>query len=112
MAKTDKNKLKKAIENQKENRNQSVKFEKKYKLITTKNGKIRDVLFLFGQWVGHRLSNIMKDPQGQNYVFNYVLNPKNNFPTDFKKAVFDVAKRLEADDEFISMKEEDDDIPY
>jgi hypothetical protein len=111
MAKTDKVKLRQAIKNQKESRNTSISFDNKYRLIRSKNGKIRDILFLFGSWVGHRLSDIMQDPQGQNYIFNYILNPENNFPTDFKRAVFDIAKSLEAEDDHISSKEEND-IPY
>lgn len=112
MTKTDKNKLRQAIKSQKESRSAKANFDDKYKIINAKNGKIRDVLFLFGSWVGHKVSDIMSDPQGQNYIFNYVLNPENNFPTKFKKAVFEVAKGLEAEDAYVSDKKEDDDIPY
>jgi len=108
----NKSKLREAIKDQKESRSASASFDDKYKIIKANNGKVRDVLFLFGSWVGHKVSDIMSDPQGQNYIFNYVLNPENNFPSDFKKVVFDVAKKLEAEDDYISMREEDDDIPY
>ena len=112
MTKVDKIKLRQAIKSQKETRKASAGFESKYKLISSKNGKVRDILFLFGSWVGHRLSDIMQDPQGQNYIFNYILNSDNNFPKDFKEAVFAIAKTLEAEDDFISFRKEDDDIHF
>ena len=111
MTKTNKSKLKNAIKEQKELLRDGGSFDDKYKIIKAKNGAIRDIQFMFGQWVGHTISSIMQDPQGQNYIFNYVLNTENNFPKDFKTMVFDIAKRLEAEDGYISMREEDDDIP-
>ena len=77
----------------------------------SKKGKVSDILFLFGVWVGYRMSDIMQDPQGQNYIYNYILNPSNNFPVDFKKAVFTLTKNFEAEDDYASSIEEDD-IPY
>lgn len=104
-------KLRQVIKEQKKNQLASINFDDKYKLIKSKKGKVRDVLFLFGQWVGHRLSDIMQDPQGQNYIFNYVLNPKNNFPPDFKKIVYEIAKSYESEDDYYTLKETDD-IPF
>jgi hypothetical protein len=55
----------------------------------------------------------MQDPQGQNYIFNYILKTDNNFPTEFKEVVAKVAKALEAEDDFVSSRDiDDDDIPW
>jgi hypothetical protein len=88
------------------------RFEGKYKVIK-KDGKIVDVLFLFGSWVGHRLSDILEDPSGYNYIYNYVLSPEQNFPKDFQKIVFKVAEKIrEKMDDYMPDLDDEEDIPF
>ena len=105
--------MKKVMEDigeEKEQRNRR-SFEGKYTSIE-KDGKTVDILFLFGSWVGHRLSDILEDPTGYNYIYGYVLSPERDFPKPFKDLVRKAAEQIEAEMGDYSPDVEDEDIPF
>jgi len=78
-----------------------------YEKLEDRKGKLSDIVLGFGAWKDWRVSEMLDDSAGQNYIANFILG-KGDFHEDFKNDIIEVCERCGFDVD----TEEEEDIPY
>lgn len=70
----------------------------KYRILKDRStGEIADIILDFGKWRGHRIRAMLEDGQGENYVFNFLLDVNSNFQEEFIERLHAVIKQVHPD---------------
>jgi len=109
MPKVDMKKLRRRMEERRKARKDAqsrLKGLPRYEKILNKKKKLVDIVIGFGVWEHCRVSEMLDDPEGQNYICNFILGV-GDFHEDFKKDIIKVCKH-----NGYEVEEGEEDIPY